>query len=255
MHKSFRYGILSTVLIGLLFQFQSDLKSVGLLLLFLILPVLLVIVLSTTSTALLTTEKKLSRPFLATIATTTVSLLLYVAMRILHLPGTPEMFTIATSLSILTVIVGCLYVYLNTNVLGPELILIFLPVVMVVWHVVPLNTRSQHRPEYPELISNLIWSQEAVFGDAVNECDVAKTVADFRTKLIDHSGGRDENGVMLGVYNTELVEIYRQHAADLVDSLAPSYLNRTLIADAANVGELVLCLGELTNQVFADKCL
>ncbi|RJE72660.1 MULTISPECIES: hypothetical protein [Reichenbachiella] len=255
MKINFKNGILVTAIFGIVLQFIPELKSIGLLMLFIVLPILLIYITLNSRKEILQSGKKLASAFLISISVTTVSIVIYTLMKILRLPGNSEMMIITAALSVLSIVVGTIYIWLNPNIIGAELALIFLPVIMIVWDIIPLNTPPQLKEHYTELMTAHYWNQATAFKNVVSDCEATKAIENLEDQLITSSGGFDENGRLVGFYNTKLTDIYRQQASELVATLAPSYSNEQMIEKSTYVGELIICLTQLRNEVIIKNCL
>ncbi|MFT7033027.1 MAG: hypothetical protein ACJA2S_001528 [Cyclobacteriaceae bacterium] len=258
MKITFQNGIVLSSIFGMMFQFIPQLKPVGLLILFLILPVLLVIVLLTSRKESVMIKNRLSSVFLLTITTTTVAIIIYSLLRTLHLPGGSEMATISSVLSIISLIVGSFYIYNNSKVIGAEIALMLIPALMMIWHIIPVNTPPQLKSKYPELIGSLYLNQEAnsnALVKKIGECKASEEVGLLIEALINRTGGLDESGRMLGFYDT-----YRSQELipDILTTLEKYDLankNRDMLMVVTYSGEVVLLLSQIRNEVILKNCL
>ena len=258
MKITYKSGIILSAIIGVAFQFTPQLKSTGLLILFLILPVLLVTVLLTSRKEITLTKNRLSRIFLLTISITTVAIVIYSVLRTLHWPGGAVMATISSVLSIFSLVVGIFYIYNNSKVIGAEIALMFIPILMMIWHIIPINTPPQLKSRYPEIISSLYISQEAnsnALLTKIGECKASEEVRRLIKELINRTGGLDESGRMLGFYDTSVLQ---ELIPDILTSLGKYDLANTdqeLLMDVTYSGEVVLLLSQIRNEVILKNCL
>lgn len=254
MNTAYKNVIILSTIIGILFQFVTQLKSIGVLLIFLVLPVLLVFTLLSYKSKFVQENKKVSGAFLLTITITTISIVLYVIMRILHLPGNSEMMVISSIFSIISLIVGTVYIRKNSNVIGAELALMFIPIVMIVWHIIPVNAPPQLKYNYPSLISSYSLNQELASDLLDNNCPETSEINEIIEELITSSGGLDENRIMIGFYNTQLLSENRELITSLIEKNKLSYSNFNVIRNINYLGELVFALNQMKNEIIIKNC-
>ncbi len=258
MKITYNFGILLAAIIGVAFQFIPQLKSIGVLILFLVLPVLLVTVLLSSKKEILLNNNKLSGLFLLTISTTTVAIVIYSILRTLHWPGAGIIMIISSVLSIFSLVIGSFYIYKNSKVIGAEIALMFIPILIMLWHIIPINTPPQLRSQYPEIISSLYNNQEANSNALLNkigECKASEEVKILMEELITRTGGLDESGRMLGFYDTAVLQ---ELFPGILTSLAKYDLtnkNQELLMDLTYVGEVVLLLSQIRNELIYKNCL